>query len=105
MTVGLRFMLLLFAAVGFAGAGAALAVARHRFATDYEHDAGMLAVAAMLVLFGGLCTSVGTGFSGIPAFGALVVWVSYAVTAQRIGLFHIRCGRLEEAAIEEHRRP
>lgn len=105
MTVGLRLMLILFAAVGFAGAGAALAVARQRFASDHEHDVGMLAVAAMLVLFGSLCTGVGTGMAGVLAFGALVVWVSYTITAQRIGLFQIQCGRIEEAAIEEHRRP
>lgn len=105
MTGGLRLILLLFAAVGFTGAGAALAVARHRHASDSEHDFGMLAVACMLAVFGALCTAVGGGFTGIFAFGALVLWVSYVATAQRVGLFQVQSVRPEEAAVEEpHRR-
>jgi hypothetical protein len=105
MTAGLRLILLLFAAVGFTGSGAALAVARQRHASDHEHDFGMLAVACMLAVFGALCTVVGAGFSGVLAFGGIVLWVSYVATAQRVGLFHVQSSRAEEAAIEEpHRR-
>lgn len=105
MTAGLRLILLLFAAVGFTGAGAALAVARHRRVSDHEHDFGMLAVAAMLAVFGGLCTLVAGGISGVLAFGGVVLWVSYVATAQRVGLFQVHSTRAEEAAVEEpHRR-
>jgi hypothetical protein len=105
MTAGLRLILLLFAAVGFMGAGAALAVARQRHTSDHEHDFGMLAVACMLAIFGALCTLVGGGVSGVLAFGGIVLWVSYVATAQRVGLFQVQSARTEEAAIEEpHRR-
>ncbi len=105
MTAGLRLILLLFAAVGFTGAGAALAVARHRHVNDNEHDFGMLAVAFMLAVFGVLCTVVGAGPSGVLAFGVLALWVSYVATAQRVGLFQVQSSRTEEAAVEEpHRR-
>lgn len=105
MTGGLRLILLLFAAVGFTGAGAALAVARHRRVSDSEHDFGMLAVACMLAVFGALCTAVGGGLSGVLAFGGIVLWVSYVATAQRVGLFQVQSSRMEETAIEEpHRR-
>lgn len=105
MTAGLRLILLLFAAVGFTGAGAALAVARHRHVSDHEHDFGMLAVAGMLSIFGSLCTVVGGGFTGVLAFGGLILWVSYVATAQRVGLFQVHSARTEEAAVEEpHRR-
>jgi hypothetical protein len=104
MTVGLRVVLMLFAVVGFAGAGAALAVARQRLVTEEEHDLGMLAVSGMLFVFGALCTTVATGPLGIAAFGGVAVWTSYVATAQRVGLFAIQAGRLEEPAIEEHHR-
>jgi hypothetical protein len=104
MSFALRLVLLVFAAVGFAGAGAALAITRQRFVSQRDHDLGMLAVAALLLIFGGLCTAVGGGYVGILAFGGVIVWTSYVATAQRVGLFHVHSGRLEEPAIEEHRR-
>lgn len=105
MTGGLRLILLLFAAVGFTGAGSALAVARQRRVSDREYDFGMLAVACMLAVFGALCTVVASGLSGVVAFGGVVLWVSYVATAQRVGLFQVRSIRPEETAVEEpHRR-
>jgi hypothetical protein len=98
---GLSLMLLLFALIGFAGAGAALAVARQRYVADLERDAGMLGVAAMLLAFAVLCAMVASGFMGVIAFGGVSTWVSYAVTAQRIGLFQIETGHLVEASPQE----
>jgi formate hydrogenlyase subunit 3/multisubunit Na+/H+ antiporter MnhD subunit len=103
MTIGLRLILLLFALVGFTGAGASIAVSRHRDLTDGESDMGMLAVAVMLFIFGALCTVVATGLVGVLAFGGISLWVSYVATAQRIGLFTVQSSRLEEAATEEPR--
>jgi hypothetical protein len=105
MTFGLRIVLLLFALIGFAGAGAAMAVARHRYAADAENDFGMLAVGTMLLVFGGLCTVVGAGVAGVFAFGGVAVWTSYIVAAQRVGLFRVEAGRLEETTVEEPRQP
>jgi hypothetical protein len=103
MHSGLRFMLMLFALVGFGGAGAAMAVARQRLAADGERDLGMLGVAGMLVAFATLCASVASGMAGVLAFGGTVLWVSYVGTAQRIGLFTIETGRLEAAPTGEPR--
>jgi threonine/homoserine efflux transporter RhtA len=103
MTAGLQMILLVFALVGFGGAGASFAVANSRRRVDGERDAGMLGVAAMLFIFGTLCTAVGSGFLGVAAFGAVVTWVGYVVTAQRVGLFRIESGLLEEARETEPR--
>ena len=100
---GLHLVLLTFAAVGFTGAGAAIAVARHRWSTDAERDYGMLGVTAMLLVFGGLCTAVSTGLSGLLAFGGVITWASYVGAAQRIGLFRVEAGTLEAEAAEEPR--
>jgi hypothetical protein len=89
MLHGIRLMLLLFAAVGFAAAGAALAVARHRFLGDGEHDYGLAAIAFLLGLFATLSTVAAGGLAGILAFGAVIVWASYILTGQRLGLFTI----------------
>lgn len=97
MTTGLRFILLVFALVGFAGTGASLAIARQRQLSDGERDLGMVGVAAMLFVFGALCTSVGAGLSGVFAFGGVVLWASYVMTAERIGMF-----RVNAAGVEEH---
>jgi hypothetical protein len=86
---GMRFMLLLFALVGFAGAGAALAVARHRFVAEGERDLGLGGIAAMFVIFGALCTLAASGIFGVVAFGGVAVWASYLIMAQRLGLFII----------------
>lgn len=105
MGEGLRVVLLLFALVGYAGAGAALAVARFRWLNGRERDPGMLGVAAMLGAFGALCTAVGTGLAGVLAFGAVAVWASYLFMARRMGMFRIEAGRprrTEEEPAEEH---
>jgi threonine/homoserine efflux transporter RhtA len=103
MTAGLHMVLLVFATVGFAGAGASLAVARTRHMNDGERDAGMLGVAGMLFMFGALCTAVGSGLIGVIAFGGVAVWVGYVVTAQRLGLFEIDTIPREEAHAKEPR--
>jgi len=104
MTIGLQIVLLLFAAVGYGGAGASLAVSRYRKIADGERDLGMLGVAMMLFVFGALCTMVGLGFTGIFAVGGVLVWASYTLMAQHMGLFRIEAGRgpwREEEATEE----
>jgi hypothetical protein len=105
MTAGLRLILLLFALVGYTGAGASLAVSRHRHAVDGESDVGMLAVAVMLFVFGSLCTAVAAGMIGVMAFGAVILWISYVATAQRIGLFRVEGGNIEVRETEEPRQP
>jgi hypothetical protein len=82
-------MLLVFAFVGFAGAGAALAVARQRLLADGERDAGLAAITFMFFLFGALCTIAASGLFGVIAFGGVVVWGSYLLTARRLGLLRI----------------
>jgi fatty acid desaturase len=85
----MRFMLLVFAMVGFAAAGAALAVTRYRLLGDGERDPGLAAIAAMFLLFGTLCTIAASGIFGVLAFGGVVVWGSYVLMGQRLGLFSI----------------
>jgi hypothetical protein len=89
MVWGMRFILLVFATVGFGAAGAALAVARYRLLDDDERDFGLGAIAAMFLLFGTLCTLAASGIFGVLAFGGVVVWASYLITGQRLGLFSI----------------
>lgn len=89
MNLGLEFVLLVFALVGYVGTGASLAVARYRRLDDGEADVGMLGVAAMLLLFGAVCTSVAVGIFGVAAIGGVVIWVSYITMARQIGLFAI----------------
>lgn len=96
MTAGLQVVLLVFAVIGFAGTGASLAVARARHVNEGERDPGMLGVAAMLFVFGALCTAVGSGLVGVVAFGGVMLWVGYVVAAQRVGLFRIETGWMEE---------
>jgi threonine/homoserine efflux transporter RhtA len=103
LTAGLQLILLLFALIGFAGTGAALAVARSRRVNDGEYDAGMIGVAVMMFVFGSLCTMVGSGLLGVIAFGGVMLWVGYVVTAQRVGLFRIETGWPEEACPAEPR--
>jgi uncharacterized membrane protein len=107
MTTGLRVVLLLFALVGYLGAGAALAAARYRRLAENERDVGMFGVALMLFFFGALCTMVGVGVLGVAAVGAVVLWASYAVMAQHLGMFQVEVSRLrqtEEQEPEELRR-
>ncbi len=103
MTTGLRFILLVFALVGFAGTGASLAIARQRQLADGERDLGMVGVAAMLFVFGALCTAVGAGLSGILAFGGVVLWAAYVITADRIGMFKVAAAGVEEHTPAEPR--
>lgn len=107
MTRGLQLVLLIFAAVGYVGAGVSLAISRQRKLTEGARDLGMVGVAGMLMLFGVLCTIVSVGAIGILAFGAIVLWASYLFMAQRIGLFKIEAGgppSTEEQGSEEPRR-
>jgi threonine/homoserine efflux transporter RhtA len=103
MTAGLQIVLLGFATIGFAGTGASLAVANGRRRMDGERDAGMLAVAAMLFVFGSLCALASSGVLGVLAYGGVIGWVGYVVTAQRVGLFQIETGWLEENTPAEPR--
>jgi hypothetical protein len=86
---GMRVMLLIFALVGFAGAGAALAVARYRFLGAGERDLGLGGIAAMFLVFGTLCTVAASGLFGVLAFGGVVIGASYVLMARRLGLFRI----------------
>ena len=86
---GLAIILLSFALVGFGGAGAALAVARYRWLEQGDRDIGMWGVAAMLAVFGALCTTVAAGLSGVCAFGLVAAWASYIFMAQHLGMFRI----------------
>ncbi|HLU26393.1 MAG TPA: hypothetical protein VKZ58_11885 [Longimicrobiales bacterium] len=106
MSESLRIILLLFALVGYAGTGASLAVNRYRRLTEGERDVGMVGVAAMLFIFGMLCTTVGVGLAGVPAFGGVVIWASYTFMAQHMGMFTIETGRgppTEEQSTRETR--
>lgn len=95
ITTALRLVLLSFALVGYAGAGSSLAVIRQRWLTDGETDWGMAGVAVLLATFASLCTGLGVGLSGVLAFGALAVWVSYVFMAQHIGLFQVDVNGVE----------
>lgn len=90
---GMRLMLLLFALIGFAGAGAALAVARHRLLEEGERDLGLAGITAMFATFGALCTFAASGLLGIVAFGGVAVWASYLLMARHLGLLHIEARR------------
>jgi threonine/homoserine efflux transporter RhtA len=103
MTAGLQVVLLMFALVGFGGAGASLAVAKSRQTNEGDYDAGMLGVAGMLAVFGALCTAVSSGFVGVLAFGGVTLWAGYVLTAQRVGMFHVETGFMEEAHAAEPR--
>lgn len=87
--MGVYIMLLLFAVAGYGGGGAILAAVRHRFVNDGEKDFALVAMAGMLFGFGVICTLVGLSWAGVPALGGIVGFVSYAITAERLGLFVI----------------
>lgn len=94
--------LLFFAALGFAGAGAAFAGARSRELEEGGVDAGLRTVALLFASFGAACIFVSGGFSGIIAFGGVIAWASYVIAAQKLGIF-----RIEDSYIGAHdpRRP
>jgi hypothetical protein len=89
MVSGMRFMLFVFATVGFGAAGAAIAVARFRLLGDGERDLGIAAIAGLFFLFGALCTIAASGLAGVFGFGIVVVWGAYLIMGQRLGLFSI----------------
>ena len=93
MISSVKIMLLFFAALGFAGAGAALAVARLRQLREGIGDTGMRGLAFILSLFSAMCTMTVAGAMGIIAFGGVIVWCSYVLCAQRIGVFRIELYR------------
>ena len=95
-------MLLIFAGVAFAGAGAALAILRQRAAEQGDHDIGLALVVGMLALFGGLCAILSAGFGAIFGFGGVVMWVAYVMTANRIGMFTVEVGATQTSWPEEH---
>ena len=95
-------MLLIFAGVAFAGAGAALAIMRQRSAEQGERDIGLALVVVMLVLFGALCAILSAGFGAIFGFGGVVAWVAYVMTANRIGMFTVEVGANQPWPEEHH---
>lgn len=86
---GIRLMLLVFAMVGYAGAGAALAVGRQRLLHEGERDLGLAGIGLMFGTFGALCTIAASGLAGVLAFGGITVWGSYLFMGQRLGMFEI----------------
>lgn len=104
MSQAIVFTLMFFAAIGFAGAGVAHAVARARELEEGQSDIGMRAVTLLLFLFGSACALVVAGVSGICAFGGIVSWFSYVVAAQRVGVFQIEQPRVFAEELAERRR-
>jgi hypothetical protein len=100
MPFAIRIVLLLLALVTYAAGGAALAAVRTR-AMAGRRDIGMSAVAASLIAVGALCTTAGAGPLGVLAFGAVTVWASYIVTAQRLGVFRVQTRQTEATPLEE----
>lgn len=90
--------LLVFAALGFGGAGAAFAVARLRELQEGEADFGMRGLAFVLASFSAICTSAAGGLFGVVAFGGVISWASYVFCAQRIGVFRIELYRPRASA-------
>ncbi len=85
----MRLMLLVFALIGFTGAGAAYAVARHRLLTDGERDVGLYGIAVLFMAFAALCTVAASGLTGVLAFGGVTAWAAYLLMARRLGLLQI----------------
>lgn len=97
---GMRLMLLVFALVGFAGAGAAFAVVRYRLLEEGERDVGLSGIAIMFLTFGALCTAAAGSLFGVVAFGGVIVWASYLLMARRLDLFQIEVRPLPPAEWE-----
>ena len=103
MSSTITITLLMFAAISFAGAGVACAVGRARELADFTPDLAMRTVASLLMIFGATCAYLSTGFTTILAFGAVIAWVSYVISAQRVGVFEIVKWRPYEDTVEERR--
>jgi hypothetical protein len=99
----ITILLLFFAALGFAGAGIAFAIGRARELADGYPDLGMRSLAVMLLGFGAACTFLATSLSGVLAVGGVVAWVSYILSAQRIGVFQIERWRPLTGSVAERR--
>ena len=97
MASAVKIALLIFAALGFAGAGAALAVGRLRQLTDGEADFGMRSLAFVLAAFSAICTVSAAGYVGVLAFGGVIVWCSYVLSAQHVGVFTIELFKRRES--------
>lgn len=89
ITLALRLVLMSFAVVAYAGTGSSLAVIRHRYLVEGEADWGMAGVALLLLTFAALCTALAVGWTGVLAFGGIVLLASYVFMAQHIGLFSV----------------
>jgi hypothetical protein len=99
----LTITLLLFAAVSFAGAGIAYATARAREFAGERTDVGMRAVAALIFGFGGSCTFLAVGLTGVFAFGGVIAWASYVLSAQRLSVFQLEQWRPVAGSVAERR--
>lgn len=97
MASAVKIALLIFAALGFAGAGAALAVGRLRQLADGEPDIGMRTLALVLAAFSAICTVSAAGYAGVLAFGGVIAWCSYVLCAQHIGVFSIEFFKRRES--------
>lgn len=84
-----KIVLLVFAAMGFAGVGAALAIGRLRELNEGETDVAMRALAFVLAVFSAACTVSAAGLLGVVAFGGVIVWSSYVLCAQHVGVFRV----------------
>ena len=104
MSHALAMTLMFFAAIGFAGAGVARAVARAHEMVEAETDLGMRAVMLLLFAFGAACMYVAAGVAGILGFGAVVAWFSYILTAHRLRVFRIEQVQQQAELPAERRR-
>jgi hypothetical protein len=103
MDVVFKVFLLMFGAIGFTGTGIGLGVARSRYEADGDVDSGMIGVSGLLFVFGSVCTIIGTGLAGVPAFGGVIAWSAYIISAQRLGVFAIETGSLEGTVADQPR--
>jgi hypothetical protein len=88
-----RILLLICAGAGFAGAGVAAALRRHRQMHYEEDDQGFAAIAAMLCFAAALSADVAGGWTSIAAILVPIGSASYAFMAQRLGVFRIETGQ------------
>jgi hypothetical protein len=89
MSAAVLITLLLFGAIGSIAAGLAFALARARVVNEGEDDPRMRLVAQLLLLFGASCTYSAVGFAGVLAFGGVLAWFSYMLSAQQLEVFRI----------------